>query len=85
MSVAKIVLLLIYAALAVLAFTQGETSLGAWSLRLLVGIAAVHVVEMLVFFKLCKSAGGSLPGHLLSVFVFGVLHANELKAKQAAA
>lgn len=85
MSIAKIVLLLIYAVLAVLAFTQGQTSVGAWSSRLLVGIAAVHVVEMLVFFKLCKSAGGSLPGHMLSVFVFGVLHANELKAKQASA
>jgi uncharacterized protein YhhL (DUF1145 family) len=85
MSAAKIVLLLIYAVLAVLALTQGETGVGAWSLRILVVLAVVHAIETLVFFRLCKAAGGSLPGHLLSVFLFGVLHANELKAKQRAA
>ena len=35
--------------------------------------AVVHAIETLVFFRLCKAAGGSLPGHLLSVFLFGVL------------
>jgi uncharacterized protein YhhL (DUF1145 family) len=85
MSAAKIVLLLIYAVLAVLALTQGESGVGAWSLRILVILAVVHAIETLVFFRLCKAAGGSLPGHLVSVFLFGVLHVNELKAKQGAA
>lgn len=82
MSAAKIVLLVIYGVLAGLALTQGDTTTGVWALRILGILAAVHVVETLVFFKLCKAAGGSLPGHLLSVFLFGVLHVNELKALQ---
>ena len=83
MSPAKIVLLVIYAILAFLALTQGETAAGTWSVYLLVILAVTHLIETIVFFKLCKAAGGSLAGHLVSVFVFGVLHANELKAAQA--
>jgi uncharacterized protein YhhL (DUF1145 family) len=83
MSPAKIVLLVIYAVLAGLALTQGDTTAGVWSLRLLVILAVTHLIETVVFFKLCKAAGGSLVGHLVSVFLFGVLHANELKAAQA--
>ena len=83
MSAAKIVLLVIYCVLAGLALTQGESTSGIWALRILGILAAVHVIETLVYFKLCKAAGGSLPGHLLSVFLFGVLHVNELKAAQA--
>lgn len=85
MSAAKIVLLLIYAVLAVLALTQGESAVGIWSLRLLLLLAVVHFIETLVYFRLCKAAGGSLAGHLVNVFLFGVLHVNELKAKQGAA
>ena len=83
MSVAKIILLVIYAVLAGLALTQGGTTAGVWSVRLLVILGVTHLIETIVFFKLCKAAGGSLAGHLVSVFVFGVLHANELKAAQA--
>jgi uncharacterized protein YhhL (DUF1145 family) len=82
MSTAKIVLLMIYAVLAALAFTQGDTTVGIWSLRLLGILIVVHAIETLVYFKLCKAAGGSLGGHLLNVFLFGVLHVNELKAAQ---
>ncbi len=84
MSAGKIVLLLIYAVLAVLALTQGESAVGIWSLRILVLLAVVHFIEVLVYFRLCKAAGGSLAGHLVNVFLFGVLHVNELKAKQVA-
>jgi uncharacterized protein YhhL (DUF1145 family) len=82
MSPAKIVLLVIYGVLAGLALTQGDSTTGVWALRILVLLAAIHVIETLVYFKLCKAAGGSLPGHLLSVFLFGVLHVKELKAAQ---
>lgn len=82
MSAAKIGFLAILAVLAGLALTQGDTTAGIWSLRLLGILAVAHLIEMVVFYKLCKSAGGSLGGHLLSVFLFGVLHANELKAAQ---
>jgi uncharacterized membrane protein len=84
MSTGKIVLLLIYAVLAVLALTQGASGIGIWSLRILVLLAVVHFIETLVYFRLCKAAGGSLFGHLVNVFLFGVLHVNELKAKQLA-
>jgi uncharacterized protein YhhL (DUF1145 family) len=83
MSVAKWVLLVIYAILAGLALTQGDTSAGTWSLWILGVLAIAHLLETVVYFKLCKAAGGSLAGHLLSVFLFGVLHVNELKAAQA--
>lgn len=82
MSPVKIAMLVIYAVLAGLALTQGESAVGAWSLNILVILAVVHLVETIVFFKLCKSAGGSLPAHLVSVFLFGVIHVNELKAAQ---
>jgi uncharacterized protein YhhL (DUF1145 family) len=42
----------------------------------------VHLIEVAVYFNLCKEAGGSLGGHLVNVFLFGVLHVNELKAAQ---
>jgi uncharacterized protein YhhL (DUF1145 family) len=82
MSAGKIVLLVIYAVLAGLALTQGDTTVGAWALRALGILAVVHLIETAVFFKLCKAAGGSFPGHLLSVFLFGVLHVKEIKAAQ---
>lgn len=85
MSAGKIVLLVVYVVLAGLALTQGHTAVGTWSLRLLVLLAVVHLIETAVFFKLCKSAGGSLSGHLLSVFLFGVLHVNQIKAAQGKA
>ncbi len=82
MSAAKIVLLVIYAVLAGLALTQGDSTTGVWALRILGILAVVHVIETLAYFKLCKAAAGSLPGHLLSVFLFGVLHVNEIKTAQ---
>lgn len=83
MSAGKIVLLVVYAVLAGLALTQGNTTAGIWSLRLIGILGVAHIIEVAVFFKVCKAAGGSLAGHLLSVFLFGVIHVNELKAAQA--
>lgn len=82
MSPVKIVTLLTYAVLATLALTQGESAVGVWSLRLLVILAVVHLVEVVAFFKVCQSAGGSLPYHLGSVFLFGIFHVKEIKAAQ---
>lgn len=74
MPMAKIITLIVYAILAVLAVSQPETSLGVWSLRILVILAIAHTVEMFVFFKACQGAGGSIAGHMLNVFLFGVIH-----------
>ncbi|MDX1734793.1 MAG: hypothetical protein R3228_10505 [Halioglobus sp.] len=83
MSAQKITLLVVYVILALLALTQSGGAVGVWSLRILVLLAVVHAVEVIVFFKLCRRAGGSLVGHLLQVFLFGVLHAGELRAQAA--
>jgi len=85
MSAPKIVLLVVYAVLAGLALTQGGTPAGVWGLRILGILVVVHCIEVLVFFKTCQQAGGSLPVHLLNVFFFGVLHVKEIKAGQASA
>ena len=47
-------------------------------------LAVAHTVEMVVFFKLCREAGGSLPLHLLNIFLFGIFHAKEIKEAQQA-
>ena len=83
MPAVKIAILVIYVLLAALGLTQGDTAVGVWSLRLLVILAVVHAIETVFFFRLCKSAGGSLAGHLLSVFLFGVFHVQEIKAAQS--
>lgn len=80
MSTTKKIMLVTYVILAILAFTQGNAALGIWSGRLLLILAAAHAVEMLVFFKACRTAGGSMPAHMLNVFLFGIVHMNELKA-----
>jgi uncharacterized protein YhhL (DUF1145 family) len=80
MSPVKIVMLLTYVVLASLALSQGGSAVGVWSLRILLVLAAVHLVEVAVFFRACQSAGGSLPMHLLNIFLFGVIHAQEIKA-----
>ena len=82
MSPGKIVLLLVYVVLAGLAVTQGDSSVGVWSLRLIYLLVAVHTVEVLVFFKVYKEADGSLAGHVVKVFLFGVLHMQDIKAAQ---
>jgi len=79
MSSVKKGMLVFYAILAVLAVTQSDLAVGQWSLYLLGILALAHLVEVGVFFKLCRDAGGSLPGHILQVFLFGIVHARELQ------
>ena len=82
MSAAKIVLLVVYAGLAILAITQAGTPAATWAIRIIVILAIAHTVEMVVFFQACRRAGGSLAGHLFNVFLFGVFHMKEVKAAQ---
>lgn len=83
MSAGKVVLLVIYAVLVGLALTQGDSAFGVWSLRILALLVVVHAIEVLVYFKLCKAAGGSFVGHMVQVFIFGVLHVKDIKAAQS--
>jgi len=82
MSAVKIAILVGYAILAVLALTQAGSPAGAWSARVLLILVVAHTVEMIVFFKACQRAGGSLVGHLFNVLLFGVFHMKEIKAAQ---
>ena len=80
MSTGKIGSLVLYAILALLAFTQAGSQIGTISIRIIQALVVVHALEVVIFFKLCRDAGGSLPGHLLNIFVFGYFHMKELKA-----
>lgn len=80
MSAGKIALLVLYVILAALALTQGATTAGIWAARIILLLVVVHLLEVVVFFKACQRAEGSLPVHLCNVFLFGVLHMKELKA-----
>ena len=85
MSVAKIVALVLYAIMGFLAVSQPDSGVGIWSLRILVILAVAHTVELLIFFKACREAGGSIAGHMLNVFLFGVVHMQGLKKAGGAA
>lgn len=84
MSAGKIVALVLYAVLAALALTQGDSPLGMWSVRIILILVVAHLIEVAVFFKACQRAGGSLPVHLFNVLLFGVIHMKEVKAAQGA-
>ena len=85
MSVAKIILLLVYVILAALALGLGGGGAGEPALNVIFIVAAVHLVEVAVFYRFCREAGGSLPVHLVSVFIFGVVHVRDVKAGQSVA
>ncbi len=80
MSPGKVGCLVLYAALAAVALTQTGTTAGTAAVWVLGILAVVHIAEMVVLYPLCRRAGGSLPGNLLQVFVFGYYHMIEMKA-----
>ena len=83
MSRGKIAALVCYVFLAILAVTQAGSTVGTFVNWIILALVVIHALEVVVFFKLCKNAGGSLLGHLFNVFVFGYLHTAELKASAA--
>jgi uncharacterized protein YhhL (DUF1145 family) len=84
MSATKIAILVGYAILGALALTQSGSPAGVWSAKILLILVVAHAVEVIVFFKACRRAGGSLVGHLFNVLLFGVFHMKEIKAAQSA-
>ena len=81
MSSGKIGCLVLYVVLAMLAITQAGTSVATLAVWALLIVAVVHGIEMIVLFRLCQSAPGSLPGNLLQVFLFGYFHMVDMKAQ----
>ena len=45
--------------------------------------AVAHLVEVMVFLPLARRAGGSLVGHMLQVFLFGIFHKREMETSAA--
>ncbi len=80
MSPGKIGCLVLYAVLAAVALTEAGNIAGTIAGWALVVLAVVHLAEMVIFFRLCQQASGSLPGNLLQMFVFGYYHMIEMKA-----
>lgn len=83
MSAGKIACLLLYAALAAILVLMPGTPAAQVAFWLLLGLVIAHVVEMVVFYGELKRAGGSLAGHLVNVFLFGVFHMKEVRAGSA--
>ena len=84
MSVSKILALFVYAILAALVLLLGDSPAGVWALRIILILVVAHAVEVMIFFRVCQRAGGSLPAHLLNVFFFGILHVKEIKGAATA-
>jgi len=82
MSLGKIAVLGVWVLFAALALCAPGTvwgTVGVWGLVLSV---VIHGIEVALYYGRCKRAGGSLPRHLLNVFLFGVLHLRELPPQQ---
>ncbi len=78
MSTTKLLILAVYAVIVAVAVVAAGTTAGNYALWTLLILVAVHSVEMVVFYKRCREAGGSIVGHLFNVFLFGVFHMREL-------
>ena len=81
MSSTKLAILAIYAVIVAVAIVMGGSTAGTFATGLLLLLAVAHLVEMMIFYKRCKEAGGSLAGHMLQMFLFGVFHIRELKGR----
>lgn len=80
MSAGKIGSLVLYAVLLGVAVLQAGATAGTVATWVLLILAVAHAAEMVVFYRLCQQAPGSLAGNLLQVFVFGYFHTVEMKA-----
>lgn len=81
MSAGKIGCLVVYVALAMVAITQQGSSMATLAVWALLILAVAHTIEMVILFRLCQRAPGSVPGNLFQVFLFGYFHMVEMKAQ----
>ena len=78
MSGTKIAILASYLVLALVA-VMADGQLSSYAMYILGGLALAHLVEIALFYKRCQQADGSMPVHVLSVFLFGIFHVKELE------
>ena len=81
MSKVKMSILVVYVLIAAVAVVAAGSTAGSVALNTLLILAAAHFVEMFVFFRRCQQAGGSMPAHMLNVFLFGIIHVRELNQR----
>lgn len=82
MSAGKIGCLVLYAVLILVAIVQAGTPMGMGAGGILLALAVSHLLEMVLYYRLCKQSSGGLAANLLNVFVFGYFHMIEMKAQQ---
>ncbi len=80
MSAPKIVLSVLWVICLVSVLLPGEALLLTLGRGLFWLLVLVHAVECVMFLGQLRLAPGSLAGHLAQVFLFGVLHMQELWA-----
>lgn len=80
MSSTKLGILVCYAIMIAVAIVAAGSTAGTIAAGVLLLLVVAHLIEMVIFFKRCKQAGGSMAGHMLQVFLFGVFHIKELEA-----
>ncbi len=80
MSAGKIGCLVLYVVLAAVAITQAGTTAATVACWILTALVVIHAAEVVLYYRLCQQAGGSLAGNLAQVFVFGYFHMVEMKA-----
>ena len=73
------------ALLTIVSFTMASSTMATVANWIIMLLVVAHIVEVGIHFKLCRDAEGSLPWYMFNVLVFGLFHANELKAKRSAA
>lgn len=76
----KIILIVTWAYGLASFFIAPESTIAAIGRVIFWGMAAIHVVECLVFLPALRRAEGSLGSHFAQVFAFGFLHLQEVGA-----
>lgn len=84
MSAGKIVVLLLYGVLLAVLVTQAGTTAATVAGWMLLVLVATHLAEMVLYFRQCQQAAGSLAGNLFQVFLFGILHSIDMKNASSA-
>jgi len=79
MSAQKIVVLVTWIGILAAMFLGGDALIGTIGKFLFGFLVVAHVVECFLFRKELEKAGGSLGGHLVQVFLFGIVHLAEVR------
>jgi uncharacterized protein YhhL (DUF1145 family) len=85
MSILKLVLVPIWVLCLVAMIVPGEGAALTLGRRLFFFLVIAHAIECVVFFGRLRRAPGSLAGHLLQTFLFGVVHVRGLPATEGGA